>query len=238
MAALMDIGREETGRSTLRPYDVMWWQRRAIVRDAHQRAIERQRERIKKMGVTEKQLSILKMGESGQPFRLTQSQSGVKSSALIEMGLLVRLAQGLYQITEAGKIAVTLPPDEVVDRNDKRATRIKELVARIKTLEAALNDTGRSVLPTSPDTSPALAVIGDAELNRIIEQKDGQIEALRRCLNEMEVKMVQLEKAAGGNGHLAEQILDELCDLIPEVENYRQARENAVKAIHHLKGRR
>lgn len=77
------------------------------------------------------------------------------------------------------------------------------------------------------------------DMNALIDHRDSQIESLRRCIGEMEVKMVQLEKQANHTeGMLAIQILDELCDLIPEVEAYRMARESAVKAISGLKARR
>jgi hypothetical protein len=78
------------------------------------------------------------------------------------------------------------------------------------------------------------------ERTKIIEQRDGQIESLNRCIEEQREQLQA--RGANARGHsalmLAETILDELCGLLPEVDAYRLAREQAVEAISTLKAKR
>ncbi len=78
------------------------------------------------------------------------------------------------------------------------------------------------------------------ERAQTIEQKDSKIESLNRCIEELRENL-QARLIAPGRAVadlLAVEILDELCDQLPEVEAYRVARESAVKAISTLKARR
>lgn len=77
------------------------------------------------------------------------------------------------------------------------------------------------------------------ERAKTIDEHAGKIESLNRCIEQMEAKMIALEKSARhGDETLAIQILEELCDMVPEIESYRAGREAQVKAIGALKARR
>jgi DNA-binding PadR family transcriptional regulator len=75
---------------------------------------------------------------------------------------------------------------------------------------------------------------------RTIDAHTAKIESLNRCIEalreNLQARMIAPLRAA--DIRLAGQILDELCEMIPEVEGYRVAREQAVKAIAALKERR
>jgi DNA-binding PadR family transcriptional regulator len=76
-------------------------------------------------------------------------------------------------------------------------------------------------------------------LDGAVDQYCGQIESQRRLISELNATIEDLQrKSPRVDVMLAGQILDELCDLIPEVEAYRTARESAVKAISNLKEKR
>ena len=69
---------------------------------------------------------------------------------------------------------------------------------------------------------------------KVIEERDSKIESLSRCIEQLESKLLNIPSTRA-DVYLAGQILDELCELVPEVEDYRTARESAAKAIGKLK---
>lgn len=102
----------------------------------------------------------------------------------------------------------------------------------------SLSESPEKLLRWITDTRQSLHNMDEIADERaaLIEDRDGTIEALRRCIEELEAKAAH--QTGRADVFLAGQILDELCELIPEVEEYRLARENAVKAISSLKAKR
>jgi hypothetical protein len=92
------------------------------------------------------------------------------------------------------------------------------------------------------DTRQSLSNMDDIadERAKLIDEQASKIESLNRCIaaqqETINARMVMPGRAS--DALLAVQILDELCELIPEVEQYRENREAAVKAISTLKARR
>lgn len=84
-----------------------------------------------------------------------------------------------------------------------------------------------------------LAAIADDRMMQI-EQRDTQIEALRRSIDEWKLAADEWQRRykAADRDSFAALVLNELCDILPEVAAYYTAREGAVKAINGLKARR
>lgn len=72
-----------------------------------------------------------------------------------------------------------------------------------------------------------------------LDQAAGQIEALRRCIEDLETQLtVRTQELREVKRHdLAAAILDDLCHLIPAVEEYRAGREQADQALDALRRR-
>lgn len=124
---------------------------------------------------------------------------------------------------------------------------VEELWARVKAAERdratlkVIIETVCDLMDKDGGNQPIPAYLTDLHKKaQLSDQHAATIESLRRCVEEL--KLDALEHA-GRLKHAREtlfaaEILNELCDLLPEVAAYRTARESAVQAIHSLTAKR
>jgi DNA-binding PadR family transcriptional regulator len=215
--------------------------------------------------LTPTMFSILHLGMRYETFSLTRQQAG-KASGFLKLHGYIDAApkKGEYTLTAKGRseyerlkalrdatTAVTsnaAPESAMSINHDDPALRVAgqtdhvgalaaQRQVRINQLEKTIDDLNR-LLDQRADRVKALENTLD-QRGDLIDQQTGQIEAQRRLISELNQQIVDLGRSAHkADAALAVQILDELCDMLPEVETYRTARENAVKAITTLKARR
>jgi DNA-binding PadR family transcriptional regulator len=214
--------------------------------------------------LTPTMFSILHLGMRYETFSLTRQQAG-KASGFLKLHGYIDAApkKGEYTLTPKGReeyertkaLREAITPDAVpeVDEGINRADPALRSASGVETDHIGAVAAQRQVRinhleKTIDDLNKLLDQRGDRIKHlewqfdmrgELLDQSSSQIEAQRRLIADLNDQIAHLERSAQKvDSVMAVAILDELCEMLPEIEAYRTSRETAVKAINTLKARR
>jgi len=180
--------------------------KRLIIRDAHQRAIKRQTERQESTmtstlaaktetqaepptvrTLTKMQIGILARGMHEQAFVLGKSEAGRSSGFLVTRGLIKLHKKGVYSLTAQGRATYQLILEGHAAALDFSAAQIDAFSGINLNDVALVEDASQALAEQRLHRITQLEKTID-ELGELIDQRDTQIEGLRRRVSELQAK--------------------------------------------------